>query len=203
MERPVLLLMDFQEGVCREDGPIGGQGVGAEVTRRSTLARARVALGWFREQGYPVVFVRVAFDPEYHRLTSSSRRFGAMRKNQLLQAGDAWAQICSELAPHSSEPVIEKGCVNPFIGTSLQQLLNRLLPTELVLAGVATNHVVESTARHAADSGYPVVILEDGCASFDQAMHDFAISTVLPMYAEITSVAGYTGTKDTRTRGGA
>lgn len=188
---PVLLLLDFQEGVCREDGPIGRQGVGAEVARRGVLETAQRALKWFRDQGYPVIHVRVAFDPEYHRLTSSSSRFASMRKHQMLREDDPWAQFCPQLSPIPGEPVINKGGVNAFIGTQLSQLLNRLRPTELVLCGVATNHVVESTARFATDSGFPVVILEDACASFDQELHQFAIERILPMYGQVTSVALY------------
>ena len=32
---------------------------------------------------------------------------------------------------------------------------------EIAVAGVATNHVVESAARHAADLGFSVVVLEE------------------------------------------
>lgn len=189
MASPLLLLLDFQEGVCREDGPIGSQGTGAEVTRRGALDRARAALEEFRSREWPVIHVRVAFDPDYHRMTSSSRRFGAMRAHRLLQADDPWSRICPEVAPKDGEPVVDKGCVSPFVGTHLPQLLTRLGPGELVLAGVATNHVVESTARHAADTGHPVVVLEDACASFDEAMHEFSVKRILPAYARVSTVS--------------
>lgn len=191
MASAVLILMDFQEGICRPDGPIGRQGTAAEVSRRGTLDAARSALEWFRAAGHPVLHVRVAFDPDYHRLTSSSRRFAGMREHRMLQADDPWAGICAEVAPAPGEPVVDKGCVNPFVGTALTQILNRLAPSELVLGGVATNHVVESTARYAADCGYPVVVLEDACASFTPELHAFSIEQILPAYARVTSVAAY------------
>lgn len=188
---PVLILMDYQEGICREDGPIGRSGVGAEVSRRGVLEAARGALSRFRSAQHPVIHVRVAFDPQYHRLTSASPRFGAMRRHRMLLESDPATQICPEVAPLPEEPVITKGCVNPFIGTHLTHSLTHLRPAELVLGGVATNHVVESTARYAADAGYPVVVLEDLCASFRQDLHDFAVTEILPAFGRVLSSAEY------------
>ena len=46
------------------------------------------------------------------------------------------------------------------------------------LAGVATNFVVESTARYAADADYRVIILEDCCAAFSDEAHACAIASL-------------------------
>ena len=50
----------------------------------------------------------------------------------------------------------------------------------LLLAGVATNFVVEECARTAAAKDYEVIVLEDCCASMNQMMHDFPIKNILP-----------------------
>ena len=50
----------------------------------------------------------------------------------------------------------------------------------LVLMGVWTNFVVESTARTGADSSYRVVVVTDGCASDTEAHHRFFIDVILP-----------------------
>ncbi len=192
MSQPTLLLLDFQEAIVRTDGPVGGaSGLAAEIARRGVLARARAVLDHFRARNWPVAFIRVAFDDNYHNLTSGSARFANMRKAGLMRASDPWSHICSELTPLATEPVVSKGCVNPFIGTNLAQLLNRLQPSELVLAGVATNHVVESTTRHAADSGFKVIVLEDVCASFSQEAHEASVKHNLPLYAELKQSADY------------
>lgn len=191
MSDPVLLLMDLQEGICRPDGAVGAGGTGAEVARRGVLTAAGRTLEAFREKGRPVIFVRVAFDDQYHNLTSGSRRFAGMRKNALLLRSDPSTDICEELQPAPEDPIIDKGCVNPFIGTNLSELLVRLSPDHLVMGGVATNHVVESAARHAADSGYRVVVLEDLCASFSDDAHRASVEHNLPFYAEVTRSTDY------------
>ena len=58
----------------------------------------------------------------------------------------------------------------------------------LILTGVATNFVVEATARTAVDSGYEVIIAEDCCASVNKDLHDFTIKNILPNLAIISGV---------------
>ena len=57
----------------------------------------------------------------------------------------------------------------------------------LVLTGVATNFVVEGTAREAVDRGYKVVVLEDCCASLTDEMHDFSVRVILPELCDVAT----------------
>jgi nicotinamidase-related amidase len=127
----------------------------------------------------------VQFDEAYTRRTNRTARFGGFEKNRLLVEGDPQAEFVPEAAPTTGETVVNKGCVNPFVGTILQPRLAALGVTELYLGGVATNFVVESAARHAGDSGFDVTVLEDLCAAYDQQMHEFAIKKTLPLFAQI------------------
>ena len=191
-----LLLMDYQEGICRPGGALGRSGSGAEVERRGVLDAAARTLDAFRAAGRPVIFVRVAFDEEFTNMTSASPRFMAMKKRRMLLDSDPETAICRELAPRAGEPVITKGCVNPFVGTRLAQLLISQGSRQLVLGGVATNHVVESTARLAADLGYEVVVLDDLCASFTAELHEFSAREILPGYGKVTTSQEYFGGLD-------
>ena len=55
------------------------------------------------------------------------------------------------LGPLPGEFVVTHNRNNAFYASSLECVLARLAPRRLVLAGVATNFVVESTARHASE----------------------------------------------------
>lgn len=196
MTQPLLMLMDYQEGICREDGPIGAGGTGAHVAVRGVLAAAAGVLAEFRNRAWPVIHTRVAFDAQYQRMTSASARFAGMQRHGLMQESDPSTSFCAEVQPLPHETVITKGCVNPFIGTHLAQTLVRLTPSELVLGGVATNHVVEAVARHGADTGYRVVVLEDLCASFSAEAHDFTVTQNLPFYGQVTTAKKYFAAHD-------
>ena len=84
------------------------------------------------------------------------------------------------------EPEIIKPRVNAFYGSELELLLQSRDIDTLVLMGVTTEMVVESTARQAMDSDYRVIVLEDCCASSQQAYHDNSI-LVMDRMAEISN----------------
>lgn len=189
----VLLLMDYQEGICRPTGPIGKGGMGQQAEERGVLVAAAAVLQKHRELDLPRVFVRVAFDAEYQRLSSASPRFQGFRERGLMLEDSPEAQICSEVAPAPGEAVVSKGCVIPFIGTNLASVLAKLGASHLILGGVATHMVVEGSARYAADAGFGVTVLEDLCAGADQESHQYTMDKVLPAFGTVGQSADYLG----------
>jgi nicotinamidase-related amidase len=80
-------------------------------------------------------------------------------------------EVVDEVKPVGDEPVIRKPRMNPFYGTALESMLRSKDIDTVVLMGVATEFVVETTARYAADLDYRVIVLEDCCASFSDEAH--------------------------------
>jgi nicotinamidase-related amidase len=187
-----LLMLDYQVALC-EDGPhLKAPPLQAQVAERDVLATAERVLERARAAGALVVHVRLAFDPSYRLRTNRLPRFDPYEDNRVMLADSPEAQIVKALAPIEGEPVIDKGCVDPFVGTPLREMLAAEGVTEVVLGGVATNLVVESAARHASDSGLQVSIVEDMCASFAPELHAFAMERVLPLFGTVTTAADLT-----------
>lgn len=185
----VLMLLDYQEAVCGKNGLLGAKsGLSAHTAERDVIEKASHVLRTARSRGVPVIHVGVAFDTSYRNRTNRGPGFARFEENRWMLEGSPESEFIEDLQPLSDEPVVYKGCVDPFIGTNLLEHLIRLGATELHIGGTATNYVVESTARHAADMGYSVVILEDICASYNDTMHRFAIEKTLPLFAEIRSI---------------
>ncbi|WP_375394602.1 isochorismatase family protein [uncultured Sphingomonas sp.] len=67
-----------------------------------------------------------------------------------------------------------------FTGTDLDLQLRRRGVKTIVLAGIATNMGVESTARSAWELGYDLVIVEDLCSARSAAQHAFAVENIFP-----------------------
>ena len=63
-----------------------------------------------------------------------------------------------------------------------------LRPQRLILAGVATNSVVEHTARHAVDMGYAVALAADACSAAHPHLHHAAIENIA-LLGEVSTVA--------------
>lgn len=187
--RKALLLLDYQVALCEEGPHLRMPPLAAQVADRDVLGTARAVLDAARTAGWLVVHVRLAFDPTYVLRTNRLARFDAYPDQLAMLADSPEAQIVSTLAPIDGEPVVDKGCVDPFVGTPLLQVLAAEGIGEIVLGGVATNLVVESAARHASDAGLQVTVVEDMCASFRPDFHEFSVQNMLPLFSTVTSSA--------------
>ena len=98
------------------------------------------------------------------------------------------AQIHDRVAPQRSEAVVTKRGMSAFTASNLDQILRTNRIGTLLLAGVATNFVVESTARQACDLGYNTVVVGGCCASMNQEAHDSSLITALPFICTISSL---------------
>jgi nicotinamidase-related amidase len=83
--------------------------------------------------------------------------------------------------------IVTKQCVNPFFNTGLLSWLLKNGIKEIAIGGVATNLVVEATARYADDAGLAVTVLEDCCASPNPEWHRFSVEKMLPLFGRVIS----------------
>jgi nicotinamidase-related amidase len=70
------------------------------------------------------------------------------------------------VAPREGEIVVEKRRSSAFHGTDLHAGLSRLGIDHLVIAGLQTEHCVDSACRNAAALDYRVTLVEDGHTTF-------------------------------------
>jgi nicotinamidase-related amidase len=89
-----------------------------------------------------------------------------------LRAGTPGAEIKDEAKPLADEQVIQKSVNSAFIGTDLESRLRRQGIGVLVLAGLTTNHCVETTARMAGNLGFDTYFVSDATATFDRTGPD-------------------------------
>ncbi|SEG90220.1 Nicotinamidase-related amidase [Actinacidiphila yanglinensis] len=97
----------------------------------------------------------------------------------------------SDLVPEvaaAADAVVVKRTVGAFHDTELDAYLRKWGITTLVLAGIATNMGLESTARAAADLGYQLVFARDAMSGLTAAEHDAAVTLDFPRFG--TVVAG-------------
>jgi nicotinamidase-related amidase len=180
-----LLLLDLQDAICREDGEIGKMGFGQQATEHGVLDRAAWCLAKAREQKMFVAYSRLAFDREYSTLTSTSPRLNELVDAGLFQSDSQGAQICSEIEPEAGELVVDKAAIDPFAGTPLMAALLSRGITDVVMTGVATEHVVESAARNATDAGLHVTVLSDVCSSMTAELRENSLRDTLPYYSTL------------------
>ncbi|MGJ7460204.1 cysteine hydrolase family protein [Halomonas sp. MA07-2] len=150
--------------------------------------KAARVLGWFREQSLPIVHVR-------HEFPSEEAPF--------FVPGSDGARIHASMAPKDapSEAVILKNSVNAFLGTSLHEHLQERGIERLVITGAMSHMCIDAATRAASDLGYAVTVLQDACATHDQAfngvtvpaaqVHAAFMAGLAFAYAEVTDTAGW------------
>ena len=187
-----LLLLDYQVALCEEGPHLRMPPLAAQVAERDVLATAEKVLsaarppaGWSCTCGSPSTRPTPCAPTASPASTPTPIRGHARR---LAGSADRRAARADR-----GEPVIDKGCVDPFVGTPLRDVLAAEGITEVVLGGVATNLVVESAARHASDAGLQVTVVEDMCASFRADFHEFSVQNMLPLFGTVTTAADLMG----------
>jgi nicotinamidase-related amidase len=140
-----------------------------------------------RKAGIPVIHVTVTFRRDRADVIDNCGFFHAVREMPVLKEGSWGAAIHDELRPQPEDLLVVKKRISAFAGTPLELLLRSLGRTTLVLTGVATNFVIEGTARDACDAGYQVIILEDCCAAGSEETHRFSVEKILCYLTTISS----------------
>jgi len=134
-----LILVDLQLAI---DDPRWGlrNNPGAEQAIAALLA------AW-REEALPIVHIR-------HDSVEPDSPYRPERPSHAFKPA---------ATPGPGEAVIGKRGHSAFVGTALEETLDALGATTLVVCGVLTHNSVEATARHAADLGYRVFVVADAC----------------------------------------
>ena len=111
--------------------------------------------------------------------------FRACQHDSKRFAKGAWdAEIVDCLKPSENDVVIQniKG-VDSFIGTDLQEQLERRGIETIILGGFLTNYGVESTMRSGYEKGFNVITLADGTACNSLAEQESSIASTYKMFS--------------------
>jgi len=118
--------------------------------------------------------------------------------------GTVGTEIYKAIEPIEGEKVIIKHTPNSFKDTELHSFLQLHKIDQLVIAGMMTQHCVDTTVRAAFDLGYSNILLYDCCVAKDLVFNgetipaDIVQSTFMASlgrsFANVISTAEYLGT---------
>jgi nicotinamidase-related amidase len=173
-----LVLIDLQNFIVgRSIAPHSGADV---VARCKSLAET------FRAAAAPVVLVQVAFS------TDGADAPPQNVDEPMQRPAGGFPPGVLDLAEGLAAPgdlLVTKRQWGAFYGTELELQLRRRGVKTIVLAGIATNFGVESTARQAWEMGFELLLVEDCCASVSAELHDMAIRHILPRLSRVVTSA--------------
>jgi nicotinamidase-related amidase len=172
MHRPVLLVIDMLNDFL-EKWPAG--------QKQALVRSVNELVEMMRQSGNPVIWVRQEFEPDLRDAFPEMKKKGI----SITIRGTAGCEIISELAISPSDPVVIKKRYSAFYNTSLDQILDRLRPDALILAGINTHACVRMTAIDAYQRDWEVILAADCVGSHDREHHDISLKY---MKDKITSV---------------
>lgn len=190
--KSALLVMHYQNGIVKPEGAFAFSGTAAQVAKHKCLEKTAAVLKATRKAGITVIYVNVAYRPGFPELKKPSFPLceGIQSKNAFLRG--SWdAELPVELPQEPGDITVINFNSSAFSHTDLDCILRAKGITQLFLAGIATNWIVESTARNGAELGYDITVLEDCCQGFTDELHNFAIKETLPIYGKVIKSKDY------------
>ncbi|MCH8621524.1 isochorismatase family protein [Undibacterium sp. TS12] len=171
--RTALVLIDLQNSnMARTLAPYSSAKV---LDNCQHLVKAMKACGAL------VIYVRVDVNKLLHLPVDIS----LARDPNAGPAPESVSQLTAAIDVQADDILVTKFQWGAFYGTALEQHLRRHGIRSIILAGIATNFGVESTARAAFDSGYELIFAEDAMSSISAELHEFAVGRLFPFMGRV------------------
>ena len=162
MQRPVLIVIDMVNDFLEKWAP---------VPRQRLVRSINDLVGLMRQLGRPIIWVRQEFEPDLRDAFPEMKAKGI----RITIKGTVGCEIAADLATVPSDPVVIKKRYSAFFGTELDQMLSRLRPDVLILAGINTHACVRMTAIDAYQRDWKIIMAADCVDSYDPEHHDISM----------------------------
>ncbi len=160
-----LIVIDLQKGIV---GAPTAHPIGEVVKHAGVLANA------FRNRGLPVVLVNV----------DGVAPGRAERASRISEFPAGWTDLVPELNRQPEDHTVTKRTWGAFTNTGLEEHLNKLGVTQVVITGVATSAGVESTARHGHELGFNITLAVDAMTDMNADAHLNSVTRIFPRIGE-------------------
>lgn len=183
--RTALLLIDFQNDFCAPGGFYDTVGNALEMGQ-AAARRAAAFAPRAREAGVLVVLVRCVYDAPF--VSDTMREWYEHKGFPLEYCRDGtWGAEFHEVEPAPGDIVVTKHRYSAFVDTELQAVLRSNSIENLLLAGVATNVCVESTARDAFMYDYRVTVLSDCTGSYSAELYEATLENMRRAFGTVAT----------------
>jgi nicotinamidase-related amidase len=176
MKKPVLIVVDMLRDFLDSWEP----------DRRTELVESiNQLVGRMRSLGRPVVWVRQEFEPDLRDAFPEMKEKGI----RVTIRGTAGCEFIADVAIDPADLIIVKKRYSAFFATNLQEVLTRLQPDTVILAGINTHACIRTTAIDAYQHDWSVIVAADCVDSYDREHHDISLRYIKDKIAAVMSNA--------------
>jgi nicotinamidase-related amidase len=156
-----------------------------EIQKQHLISSINDLIGMMRQHNHPIIWVRQEFEPDLRDAFPEMIRKGI----RITIKGTDGCRIVSSLDFAPSDLVIVKKRYSAFFNTDLEEVLERLMPDELILAGINTHACVRTTAIDAYQRDWKVTVASDCVDSYDREHHEISMKYMQDQIASVMSNA--------------
>lgn len=190
-KKTALLVLHWQNELIKPDGKLYGP-ISKTIQSMHIIENTLDALKASRNAGIMIIYVNACHRPSFPEMPKKPAPLAAgLREAQAFIEGTWGTEVIDELAPLKNEIILMNSSTSAFFCTELDMLMRNRGVTDIVLSGIATNWVVESTARDAFNRGYFVYTLSDCCYGSSDEAHNYSLTNVLPLLGAVVSSMDY------------
>lgn len=183
--KTALILIDLQKGIAA---------LPTVHPSAAIISRSAELIAAFRLKDLPVILVNV--NPlgakwTQTRVETSTAPKGeeAIKQAREMMEKNGFFDIVPELITTKEDIFITKDSWNAFSNPLLNETLQKLGITGIVIAGIATSVGVEGTAREAHQRGYNITFAKDAMTDLHLSAHEHSLNTIFPRMGEIDDTA--------------
>jgi ureidoacrylate peracid hydrolase len=181
-----LLVVDVQNDFCHNQGVFSKYKSVTLDHVEQAVSNLSALIEKCREFDLPIIFVRTIHSAWTDSPSWLKRLEGAGEKMPICRP-DSWGSNFYNVAPKEGDCTVTKHRYSAFIGTDLDLILRSKGLENILVAGVATNVCVESTARDGYHRDYNVILIEDCCGAYDKAEHAATLNNISKFFGVVTS----------------
>lgn len=178
MSRRVLMVMDMQRDFCSRDGIFARNGFKVDAIE-AIVPRIGVVMEECKQRRIPIIASKLTVLTD---LDGNAMGLGHLAHLRPFLATEGFRDGSPghALIPELPRPDYEfrKWGYSAMYQTELEKLLRALRADTVVFTGIATNGVVEGTARDVSMREYEVVTLSDCVAGYNQQLHDASLKNL-------------------------
>ena len=179
--------MDMQNDFCRTDGVFARNGFSVTAIERIIPSIKRV-MQTCKELHIPIIASKLTILTDLDGKSMGLGHLNALRPflaEDGFRAGTRGHEIIEELPRPDYE--VRKWGYSAIYQTELEKILQSLGLKTLIFTGIATNGVVEGTARDTSMRGWEVVTLSDCTAGYAQKLHEASLLNLANVGTVMTS----------------
>ncbi len=164
MKKTLVLAADFINDITNIKGALGSI-YGDGVASAGTIKNANKLINWARKNGIKIAHVKVGFSEKYQECLPTH----PAAQNGILKLGTWGTEFHPDLDVQPNDHIVIKHRISALYGSNLEPYLRANRIEHVIVCGVATDLVVESTVRELGDRDYKVTVISDACnTSSDQ-----------------------------------